>query len=259
MGKRWLFRHSIGNLIFSMHNLKRNGIEKNLMNQLTAFERNSELGTSQPFLSKGQYIYKLLKDKIVNGYLERNKIYTVVEIAESLGVSRTPVGEAVKILGSQKYIIQYPGVGFKVKELNLEDIHENLKISGALEKVVLEKIVNEGIVTIGKLEESVGKSWDAIKNQSPELYTQSSADFHKSFYSLAALPRVSEILHENVFVHEVWYRESARRYPELIKGLIADHENIIGIIQSRNYGQINEVINTHIKNCEEILLRVLQD
>lgn len=229
------------------------------MNQFIAFENHSEIGSNRHFLSKGQHIYHLLKDKIVNGYLERNKIYTVVEIAEKLGVSRTPVGEAVKILGSQNYIIQYPGVGFKVKELNIEDIHENLKISGALEKVVLEKIVNEGIVTIGKLEESVAKSWDAIKNQASELYTQSSADFHKSFYSLAALPRVSEILYENVFVHEVWYRESARLYPELIKSLIADHENIIKVIQSRDGGQINEVINTHIKNCEEILLKVIQE
>ncbi len=228
------------------------------MTQLIAFERHSEIGLNRPFLSKGQYVYQLLKDKIVNGYLERNKIYTVVEIAESLGVSRTPVGEAVKILGSQNYIIQYAGVGFKVKELNIEDFHENLIISGALEKVVLEKIVKEGTATIEKLEEAVAKSWKALENQTPELYTQASADFHKSFYALAALPRVSEILHENVFVHEIWYREGASRYPESIKRLVVDHENIIKVIQYRNYGQISKVINNHIENCKEVLLKVIQ-
>lgn len=228
------------------------------MTHLINFEGHPEIELNRPFLSKGQYVYQLLKDKIVNGYLERNKIYTIVEIAESLGVSRTPVGEAVKILGSQNYIILYQGVGFKVKELNLEDIRENLTISGALEKAVLKKIIKEGTAPTEKLEEAVAKSWKTFENQTPELYTQTSADFHKTFYDLAALPRVTEILHENVFVHEIWYREGACRYPEAIKRLIIDHENIIKVIQNRNYERISEVINTHVENCEEVLRKVIQ-
>jgi DNA-binding GntR family transcriptional regulator len=212
----------------------------------------------RPFFSKGEYVYQLLKEKIANGYLERNKIYTIVEIAEGLGISRTPVGEAVKILASQKYIALYQGVGFKVKELNMDDIRENLTISGALEMAVLRKIIKDGTNTIEKLEEAVATSWKAIENQTPELYTQSSAEFHKAFYALAALPRVTEILYENVFVHEMWYREGATCYPEGTKRLIVDHENIIRVIRHRDYGQIDAVINTHIENCEEVLLQVIQ-
>jgi DNA-binding GntR family transcriptional regulator len=228
------------------------------MTQIITFDRQPKIELNRPFLSKGEYVYQLLKDKIVNGYLERNKIYTIVEIAESLGVSRTPVGEAVKILGSQNYIILYQGVGFKVKELNLIDVRENLTISGALEKAILNKIIMEGTAQIDKLEGAVAKSWKAIENQTPELYTQASADFHTAFYALAALPRVTEILHENVFVHEIWYREGACRYPDAIKRLIVDHENIIKVIQDRNYGRFDEVINTHVENCEAVLLKVIQ-
>ncbi len=228
------------------------------MSEFITFNKPSEAGLNRPFLSKGDYAYKLLKDKIVNGYLERNKIYTIVEIAESLGLSRTPVGEAVKILGSQNYIILYPGVGFKVKELNTADISENLTISGALEAAILKKIVAEGPASTQDLEKAVGDSWLAIKNQTPELYTLASANFHKAFYALACLPKVTEILHENVFVHEIWYRKGASKYPEAIQRLIIDHENIIEVIQTQSHQQIGEVIDRHVENCKEVLLKVIQ-
>lgn len=217
-----------------------------------------EIEAQRPFLSKGEYVYQLLKDKIVNGYLERNKIYTIVEIAESLGVSRTPVGEAVKILGSQNYIILSQGVGFKVKELTVADIRENLIIAGALEEVVLRKIIQDGPAATVKLEETVLRSWQALADQAAERYTQASADFHKAFYALAGLPKVTEILREHAFVHEIWYREGACRYPEAVQGLIGDHENIIELIQQGDEERIRPVIQAHVHNCEQVLIQVIQ-
>ncbi|HUH98699.1 MAG TPA: GntR family transcriptional regulator [Anaerolineales bacterium] len=211
-----------------------------------------------PIFSKGEYAYHLLKEKIANGYLERNKIYTIVEMAESLGISRTPVGEAVKILASQNYIILNQGVGFKVRELSRDDIRENLMISGALEVVELKKIIHDGTKTVEELERAVEKSWNAIEDQTPELYTRSSAEFHKAFYALAALPRLTEILYENVFVHEIWYREAVNSLPEGIKSLIVDHENIINVIRHADLDRVEAVINRHVENCEEVLLKVIQ-
>jgi DNA-binding GntR family transcriptional regulator len=132
-------------------------------------------------------------------------------------------------------------------------------ISGALEVVVLKKIIRDGIRTTKKLEEAVAKSWSAIESQNPELYTQSSAEFHKAFYSIAALPRVTEILYANVFVHELWYREAADRNPEGIKRLIEDHENIISVIKNIANARVEDVINAHIENCAGVLLKVIQD
>lgn len=229
-----------------------------IVNQMIIVESPTGTMLTRPFLSKGQYVYHLLKDKIVNGYLERSRIYTIIEIAESLGVSRTPVSEAVKILGAQYYIILYPGVGFKIRELSAEDIHENLAISGALEKAVLEKIIRDGTTPTERMQEAVDRSRQALENQAPELYTHNSADFHRAFYALADFPKVTEILYENVFVHEIWYREGVCQYPELIKRLIDDHENIIRIIQHQYFERISEVINAHIENCEDVLIKVVQ-
>jgi len=228
------------------------------MTQARAFYKQGETELARPFLSKGEYVYQVLKGKIANGYLERNKTYTIVEIAETLGVSRTPVGEAVKILASQDFVIMYPGVGFKVKDLTMADIRENLTISGALEEAVLRKIIQDGDAPVEALKRAVEKSWKGIKNQKPELYTQASADFHKALYGLACLPKLTEILQENVLVHELWYREGASRYPQFIEGLIADHEAIIDIIQNRAYERISEVIHQHVEHCEELLIKVIK-
>lgn len=214
---------------------------------------------ARPFLSKGEYVYQVLKGKLANGYLERNKIYTIVEIAENLGVSRTPVGEAVKILASQDYVIMYPGVGFKVKDLTIEDIRENLTISGALEEAVLRKIINDKVTSVEALQRAVDKSWKGIKTQKPDLYTQASSEFHKALYGLSCLPKLTEILQENVLVHEAWYRDGASRYPASIECLIVDHEAIIDLIQNGAYQRISEVIQAHVEHCEEVLIKVITE
>jgi DNA-binding GntR family transcriptional regulator len=229
------------------------------MTQAKTFYKQGEIEIARPFLSKGEYVYQVLKGKIANGYLERNKTYTIVEIAENLGVSRTPVGEAVKILASQDYVIMYPGVGFKVRELTIADIRENLTISGALEEAVLRKIIRDKVAPVEPLQRAVERSWKSIKNQTPELYTQASSDFHRALYGLSCLPKLTEILQENVLVHELWYRQGAARYPQYIERLITDHEAIIDLIQNRNYDQIAEVINKHVEHCEEVLIKVIQE
>lgn len=229
------------------------------MNQWITFENTSDIDTQRPFLSKGAYVYQLLKEKIINGSLERNKIYTIVEIAESLGVSRTPVGEAVKILASQDYINLQQGVGFTVKELTVDDIRENLIISGALEEAVIRKIIQDGVASTEKLEETVERSQQALKNMDSESYTRASADFHKELYTLSGLHKVAEILREHVYSHEIWYREGARRYPDMTQLLISDHKKIVDLIHKGESQHIAEVMSAHVENCAGILSRVIQE
>jgi DNA-binding GntR family transcriptional regulator len=222
-------------------------------------EMQPEVESYRLFLSKGEYVYRQLKQKIVNGQLERNKVYTIVEIAENLGVSRTPVGEAVKILASQNYIILTPGVGFKIKELTIADIRETLVITGALEEVMLRKIVKDGTAPTEKLKEALIKSREAVDNHAPTQYTQASADFHRALSEMSNLPRVTEILNENVLAHEIFYIEGASRYPQLIQRLIVDHADIIDLIQKKDYERITETINNHVENCVQILSKVIKD
>lgn len=229
------------------------------MAEIRLFDRQSELEMDRPFLSKGEYVYQTLKKKIVNGYLERNKIYTIVEIADDLGVSRTPVGEAVKILVSQNYILMYQGVGFKVREISVDDIRETLTISGALEEAVIRKILKDDSPAPEGLYDAIQKSWKALDEKTPELYTEASGDFHTILYGMSGFHRVTEILRENVFVHEVWYREGASLYPELIKRMIVDHENMLDLIQKRDDARIADVVNRHVENCADVLTKVIEE
>ena len=53
------------------------------------------------FTSKSEYVYKYLRDNIKSSRFEIGKLYKIVDIAAQLGVSRTPVTEAIKLLVSQ--------------------------------------------------------------------------------------------------------------------------------------------------------------
>jgi len=107
--------------------------------------------TKLKFTSKSEYVYETLRERIMLGELQVNKRYKVVEIAAELGVSRTPVSNAVKILASQGYVTLFPSVGFEIKQLTLKEVEGILMIRGVLEELALELAV--GNVTSGDIAE----------------------------------------------------------------------------------------------------------
>lgn len=77
--------------------------------------------------------YKILHDRILNGTLKPGQKLREVELAESLGVSRTPVREAFHRLKSDGLLTQEPNKGAVVRQLDYQSISELYKIREVLE------------------------------------------------------------------------------------------------------------------------------
>ena len=102
----------------------------------------SEDKMENKFITKTEFAYKEIKDKIGDGFYKKNHLYTIVDVANEIGVSRTPVSGAIKILESEGIVTLFPGVGFKIKYLTMNEIRESLMISGALEIVAMDYIID---------------------------------------------------------------------------------------------------------------------
>jgi DNA-binding GntR family transcriptional regulator len=200
-------------------------------------------------LTKGEYVYRILKDRIFSGEMVKDKTYTVVEIAEELKVSRTPVSEAVKILTSQGYLTMLPAVGFRVRELTFEDINEILLISSALERLALRQIIKKNIkIDIGDLNKNLDDCIQAIKAKDVDEYARLTDEFHKVIYGGAGLPKLLDVM-DSISIHESYYQESVVRNPDSLITLIEDHKFLLKIVEKNDLDEIDGFLERHVSNC----------
>ena len=76
--------------------------------------------------------YESLKDMILEGHLENGQIYSETKISQELGISRTPLRDAIQRLAQERYIDVIPSKGFRLHEMTEKDLLETFQIRCAL-------------------------------------------------------------------------------------------------------------------------------
>ena len=93
-----------------------------------------------PTRSLRETVYDFLRDEMSKGGLQPGAFLDLNEIADRLGVSRTPLREALLNLESQGFVTVLPRRGFRLNELSLDDIRHFYEIIGALEAAALRSV-----------------------------------------------------------------------------------------------------------------------
>jgi DNA-binding GntR family transcriptional regulator len=87
--------------------------------------------------------YERIKTLLINGQLEFDEVYSANHFAEILGVSRTPIREALLQLTSEGFFVSLRGRGFKVKEFSEKEIQDFFEARKMIEAYVIEQLVDE--------------------------------------------------------------------------------------------------------------------
>lgn len=90
-------------------------------------------------ISVKQQSYDYIKDRILNGQFQTGTFIDEREIALILGVSRTPVREAVNILVDEGFLTIYPKKGVIVRKISAQDISEVFQVREIIEPVAITK------------------------------------------------------------------------------------------------------------------------
>lgn len=87
--------------------------------------------------------YDYLKNKILSGQLDPDILYSETKLSAEIGVSRTPMREAIQCLSQDGYITVVPSKGFKIRSLNQQDMEESIQIRCAIEGFCIRLIAAE--------------------------------------------------------------------------------------------------------------------
>jgi DNA-binding GntR family transcriptional regulator len=90
--------------------------------------------------SLNELTYQQLKASIVEGNMVPGVVYTEVGLSKSLGISRTPVREALLRLAAENFIIFYPRKGMSVKLFSRKEVEGLFELRQALEETAYGKI-----------------------------------------------------------------------------------------------------------------------
>lgn len=189
--------------------------------------------------------YDKICNMIILGKLKPYERLNAIELSKTLGISRTPVREALLKLENDGFVISKPNSWTIVAPIKVEDYYNLYSIVAALEKLALEqaflKINNEDIKELEILNE---KLKIAIINKDCENISYIDDEFHKKIVDLSSNHEISALIET--------LKKRLRRVRIYLFGIIKEniksyeqHKNIINFIKEKNLEKAIKELHTN--------------
>jgi DNA-binding GntR family transcriptional regulator len=129
-----------------------------------------------------EQVYEYLRDEMSRGGLQPGAFLDLNQLAESLGISRTPLREALLQLESQGFVTVLPRRGFRLNPLTLDDIQSYYEIIGALEAATLKRFGTDlGPEDIKRMRELDAAMAEVVAVSDFDRYYELNVTFHEIY------------------------------------------------------------------------------
>jgi DNA-binding GntR family transcriptional regulator len=198
------------------------------------------------FETKQDWVSEILRERIIVGYYDRGAKLKQAELAEQLGVSITPVREALLTLEAEGYIKGVRHKGLVVPELVPEQLGEIFKLRLMLERdltaTALTKLTADKLEELNEIQRGLAK---ALEAEDLQAVRTANVRFHFRLYELAEQPQT---LH---FVRVLW-----AKYPFTLQDIRrdrptrmrAEHENFLQKVAEGDRDGAIEAMVEHISS-----------
>jgi len=203
-----------------------------------------------------QKVYHVLKNAIVRGELAPNSKLILTEIAKSLGVSNTPIREAINKLVSEGLIKIIPNKGIIVKEVNIDDFQESLQVraflDGLIGKLASKKITDK---EIGNMMKIIKKMENCVKKDDRLTYNDLDIKFHDFLLNISGNNKLKEV-YNNLINQGIRFRLRTLKISDRMGKSLKEHGEIALKVKERNPDEANRASQEHI---ESILHSIEED
>ena len=207
-------------------------------------------------LSVREKTYEYLKSNIFSGRFIPGERLAEEHLAEELGVSRTPVREALHKLEQDGLIEPLESRGFCIPRDSAEEIEDLFELRAVLEgytlKIICGRISEEQIATLDGL---VDKAEDALRRQKIEEVFNWNTQFHDSLHDLVADKRRFHGLIVNMRKYVLRYRKDTLQYLGAAKRAIDGHRQILLALRLKECDLCERMMRIHIQQSKEDALQ----
>jgi DNA-binding GntR family transcriptional regulator len=199
--------------------------------------------------------YSLLKKGIISGKLAPETELTEEKLAADLGVSRTPLREAIRMLATEGLVNLNKGKPATVSTFTKEDSLEFMELRSVLEIYNIKKIIPRGdSIFVDKLEENLREQLKAITNNDYQKFIDYDREFHIILASQNENEKIKQLIHQmNTGVNRAFLLLS-NTVPMSAVEAYEEHKRILEGIKNKDLKQANEEMINHMKKVEERFL-----
>ncbi len=178
-----------------------------------------------------------------------------IDVANSLGISRTPLREAFLQLESEGFVKVIPRKGAIVSETSPDDAQETYEIKGALEalaaKLAANKITKKEIEDLIKLNERMRKISQSKQKDYSEFLELNSA-FHKIINSSSGNQKLIKMI-ENLRHQTFRYNFIFLSLQSNLKDSVQDHDKIINALKKKDADLVEKLVKRHNENAKKFI------
>lgn len=200
------------------------------------------------YLPLRDVVFNTLRQAILRGELKPGERLMEIQLANKLGVSRTPIREAIRKLELEGLVLMIPRRGAEVAEITEKSLRDVLEVRGSLEELAVDlacdRISEE---EIAQLKEAAKEFEIALKGGDVTEFAEADVKFHDIIYFATDNQRLVQLLY-NLREQMYRYRVEYLKRKEVHHILLEEHQEIIRSIEMRDKENAKRNIRTHIDN-----------
>lgn len=197
--------------------------------------------------SLGQRVYQTLRQAILSLEYRPGEILRKPGICEALGVSRSPVADAVARLQTEGLVDVVPQAGTFVARFSMHEIREGAFLREAIEVAAIERVA--GRITDDQLQllrrNLTVQAALVADGDIPGFYAMDSA-MHELLLSFTGFPRLA-LVAETAWLHVNRARQLILPVPGRVQATLAEHQAIVAALETRSPAAAREAIQTHLR------------
>ena len=210
------------------------------------------------YLPLRDVVFQTLRQAILRGELKPGERLMEVRLAKKLGVSRTPIREAIRKLELEGLVLMIPRRGAEVAEITEKSMRDVLEVRRALEVLAVslscDRISGEQIEALKEAAEEFDRSLtldDVTRTAEADVH------FHDIIYRSTDNQRLIQLLSnlgEQMYRYRVEYLKHREFHPQISR----EHKELISYLEVGQKGQAEEKIAVHIDKQAQAVLETIR-
>jgi len=210
------------------------------------------------FTSLRDKVVRRVRSDIVSGRSAPGTMYSVPALAEQLGVSTTPVREALLELSRGGLITPLRNRGFRVEATSLEELDNLFTMRELLERFAMVTLAERRLSDTGELRTLADDVARAVKDKDVLGYVESDRAFHQALTAEAGNPLLTRMIMDLRDGMRLYGIDSAAGRQRQVAS-VKEHYQLIELASAGNTKSIAALISKHILDWKPVFTAALSD
>ena len=214
--------------------------------------------TMNEYLPLRDVVFNTLRRAILRGELKPGERLMEIQLANKLGVSRTPIREAIRKLELEGLVLMIPRKGAEVAEITEKNLRDVLEVRCALEELAVQLACDRiDRDRLRELHAAAAHFRDVLGNADITELGEADEAFHDVIFQATGNNRLIQLLNnlrEQMYRYRIEYLKKKECYPQLLE----EHAQIMRAIEEQDKEKATKITMQHINNQVDTVVDTLR-